>query len=234
MYTSIYLLLFLLVSLHITAANVHRLASPPDATLHLSSYPKLPQRPISFSPPSQHIILTDFPTPNEPSLIRGTINIPSLGLQQPISVNFSRSPQACVPLIFEVPYIITDLSQQLLSEHLNGILFPFSSDSQTHAFPIYLVANITEQLYRSKFVLSLSLKLSSLESGLKEIETPRWRSIIRVLEQSARELDTDARKRDGTGLGSMLVLEAEIEEVHVLAEWRLWRVVNGLATICES
>jgi len=52
-----------------------------------------------------------------------------------------------------------------------------------------------------------------------------------LLEQSALELD---RKRDGAGLESVLVLEAEIEEVHVLAEWRLWRVVDGLAVMCES
>jgi hypothetical protein len=137
-------------------------------------------------------------------------------------------------LISELPYIITDLSQQLLSEHLNGISFPFSSDAQTSPLPIYLVANITEQPYRSKFVLSLSLKLSPLDSGLKGVWTPRWRSIIGLLEQSAQELDRGARKGDGTGLGSVLVLEAEIEEVHVLAEWRLWRVVDGLAVMCES
>lgn len=139
-----------------------------------------------------------------------------------------------MPLIPEIPYIIPDLAQQLLSKHLDGISFPVSSDPQTPPLPIYLVANITEQLYRSKFLLSLSLKLSPLESGLEGVRTPAWRAIIGLLEQSAQELDRGARKRDGAGLGSVLVLEAEMEEVHVLAEWRFWRVVDGLAVMCES
>jgi len=55
-----------------------------------------------------------------------------------------------------------------------------------------------------------------------------------LLEQSAQELDRGTRKRNGTGLGSVLVLEAEVEEVHVLAELRLWRVVDGFPVMCES
>jgi hypothetical protein len=215
-----------------TAATAHHLASPSNTTPQLPSDQKLPQRPISFSPLSQHPLLTDLPTPDEPSPIRGTINVPSCGLHQPNPVTFSLSPQVCVPLISEIQYIIEDLSQQLLSEH-NGISFPFSYP-QTSPLPIYLVANITEQLYRSKFVLSLSLKLLPLDSGLKGIETPGWRSIVELLEQSAQEVNRDARKRNGAGLGSVLVVEADIEEVHVLAEWRIWRVVDGLAVLCES
>jgi hypothetical protein len=142
MYTPIYLLSFLLVSPHITVATAHPLASPSDTTPRLPSYQKLPQRPISFSPPSQHPILTYLPTPDEPSPIRGTINVPSYGLHQPIPVTFSLSSQVCVPLISQIPYIIADLSEQLLSEHLNGISFPFSSDPQTSRLPIYLLANI--------------------------------------------------------------------------------------------
>ena len=63
---------------------------------------------------------------------------------------------------------------------------------------------------------------------------PGWRTIIGLLEQSAQELDRGARKRNGAGLGSVLVLEAEMEEGHVLAEWRYWRIVGGLAVMCES
>ncbi len=55
-----------------------------------------------------------------------------------------------------------------------------------------------------------------------------------LLEQSAQELDRGARKRNGAGLGSVLVLEVDVEEVHVLAELRLWRVVDGLPVMCES
>jgi hypothetical protein len=108
-----------------------------------------------------------------------------------------------------------------------------STGSKTTPLPIYLVANITEQLYRSKFVLSLSLKLSPLDSNLKGVETRKWQSIIGLLEQAARELDRDARKRDA-GLGSVLVLEADIEEVRIFSEWRLWKVVDGLVVMCES
>jgi hypothetical protein len=231
--TFTYLLSFLPVSLYITAVTAYHLASPSNTKPILPSYQKLPQRPISFSPPSQHPILTSLPTPDEASYINGTIKVPSCGLQ-PIPVNFSLSSQVCVTLISELQYIIADLYQQLLSEHLNGISFPFSSDSQTSPLPVYLVANITEQLYRSKFVLSLSLKLSPLESGLNWVRTPRWRSIMVLLEQSAQELDRGARKRNGAGLGSVLVLEVDVEEVHVLAELRLWRVVDGLPVMCES
>lgn len=83
-------------------------------------------------------------------------------------------------------------------------------------------------------MLSLSLKLSPLESGLKEVETPGWRSIIVLLEQSAQELDRGARNRDGTCLGNALVLEAEAEGVHILAEWRFWRIADGVAVMCHS
>ncbi|KAH8897126.1 hypothetical protein GQ53DRAFT_506367 [Thozetella sp. PMI_491] len=214
MYTSIHRLLFLVVSLRITVATANQ---------------ELPQRPISFSPPSQHPILTYLPTPDDPSLIRSTITVYSGG--QRIPVTFSLSSQVCVSLIHRIPYIITDLSERLLSEYLDGISFPFSPDPQTSPLPIYLEANMTEQMYRSKFVLSLSLKLSPLESSLKGVGTPAWQSITGLLAQSALELD---RIRDGAGLGSVLVLEAEIEDVHVLAKWRLWKVVDGLLIMCES
>jgi len=61
-----------------------------------------------------------------------------------------------------------------------------------------------------------------------------WRSIVGLLEQSVQELDKAARERDGAGLGSVLVLEADVEQVHVLAEWRVWRVIDGLPVLCES
>jgi hypothetical protein len=137
-----------------------------------------------------------------------------------------------MPLVPEIPYIITDLAQQLLDEHLEGISFPYSSSSL--ASPTYLEVNITEQLYRSKFVLSLSLQLSPLEPGLEALETSKWRSIVGLLEESALEVNRAARKIDGSSLGSVLVLEAEMEGVHVLAEWKFWRIVDGLAEVCES
>ncbi|KAG4438031.1 hypothetical protein IFR05_006490 [Cadophora sp. M221] len=127
-----------------------------------------------------------------------------------------------------------DLSQQLLTEHLDGIIFSVQSDTQTSPLPVYLAANITEQLYRSKYVLSLSLKLSPLDMTSEGIATSHWRSVIALLEQSAEELDRAAGKRNGAGLGSVLVLEAEIAGVGMLAEWRLWSVVNGLAVMCEG
>ena len=83
-------------------------------------------------------------------------------------------------------------------------------------------------------MLSLSLKLSPLESSLKEVGTVEWWSVVGLLEQSVHELDKVARERDGAGLGSMLVLEADIEQVHIIAEWRVWRVIDGLPVLCES
>lgn len=127
-----------------------------------------------------------------------------------------------------------DLSQQLLSEHLAGIAFPAPSDTQSSPQPVYVAANITEQLYRSKYVLNLSLKLSPLDTSSTELATSQWQSIIALLEQSAEELDRAARMRNGAGLGSVLVLEAEIARVSVLAEWTFWSVVDGLAVMCES
>jgi hypothetical protein len=206
MYASIYLLPPLLFSLIAAATTPHR---------------QQPQRPISFSPPSQHPILTSLPRP--PS--GGTVSMPSYSSYHSVPVTYSLSPQLCLPMVPECPSIIEDLSQRLFSEHLNGLSFPYSSDPQSSPLPIYLVANITEQLYRSKFVLSLSLKLSPLKHGLKDVGTPRWRSIIGLLAQSAQQLH---------GCASVFVLEAEIEEVDVLAEWRLWRIVDGLPRICES
>lgn len=55
-----------------------------------------------------------------------------------------------------------------------------------------------------------------------------------LLEQSAQELDKGWKKRGSACLGSVLMLEAEMEDVHVLAEWRFWRVVDGVAVMCES
>jgi hypothetical protein len=69
---------------------------------------------------------------------------------------------------------------------------------------------------------------------LEALETSKWRSIVGVVEEGAHEVNRAARKRDGSNLGSVLVLEAELEEVHVLAEWRFWRIVDGMAKICES
>ncbi|KAN0092215.1 hypothetical protein V8E51_018062 [Hyaloscypha variabilis] len=222
MRTPIYFLSWLLIPLHVTVAIAHRPLS----------HPKLPQRPISFSLPSQHPILN--PTPDDPSPIRGTINILSCGLDRPRPVTYSLSSQVCTPLISKLPYILEDLSQQLLSEHIDGLLFPFSESQQTSPLPTYLGANITEQLYRSRFVLSLSLKLSPFTSGLKGVGTPEWRSIIGLLEQSVQELSKGARGRDGAGLGSSLVLEADIEQVHVLAQWSVWKIIDGLPVMCEN
>ncbi|KAH6721462.1 hypothetical protein BKA61DRAFT_590785 [Leptodontidium sp. MPI-SDFR-AT-0119] len=230
---SIYLLSCLLLSLRVAVA------SPSDATTSPlpppPAYSKVPQRPISFSPPSQHPILDHHPSSSEDTFaFRGTINVSSCGPDQPIPVSYSLSSQVCVPMIPEVPYIMNDLSQQLLSEHLDGIAFSVQSDTQPSPLPVYLAANITEHLYRSKYVLSLSLKLSPLDTTSKGVATSHWRSVIALLEQSTEELDRAARKRNSAGLGSILVLEAEIAGVGVLAEWRFWSVVDGLAVMCEG
>lgn len=55
-----------------------------------------------------------------------------------------------------------------------------------------------------------------------------------LVEQSTLEMDRSAKKKNGMGLGSVLLLDAKIQEVHVLAEWRFWKVVDGTAVMCES
>jgi hypothetical protein len=129
--------------------------------------------------------------------------------------------------------MITDLSQRMLSDHLDK--FPFSLyDLTTRTLPIYLVANITELMYRSKFVLSLSLKLLPVESSLEEVGKPGWPAIIGLLKQSALELDRVVRRSYRAGLGSVAAIEADMDWVHMLGEWRFWKIVDGLAVICES
>lgn len=221
-----------LSSLLVTVVTAHRFVSQSDTTP--PSNLELPKRPISYSPPSQYPIITYQPRPDEPSLTSSTINIRSGLLEQPIPVTFSLSTHICMPLVSAIPYIISDIFQHLLSKYLDGVLFPVSSDQQMSPLPVYLGANITEQLYRSKFVVSLALKLSPLRDDLKRIETPKWRLIVRSIEESAQELDRGARRINGAGLGDMLVLEVNTEEINVLAEWRLWKVIDGLAVICHD
>ncbi|KUJ14058.1 uncharacterized protein LY89DRAFT_687327 [Mollisia scopiformis] len=137
MYTSICLPFF---SLFFTLATAQNLGHPSNG--------ELPLRPISFSSPSQHPILQP---PNDLSPSSGIINVPFCTLDEPIRaipVTFSISSQVCGPLLPNIPYIIADLSERLLEEHINGISFLSSTDAQTLSPPIYLGANITEQLYR--------------------------------------------------------------------------------------
>ncbi|KAH7370008.1 hypothetical protein BKA65DRAFT_471250 [Rhexocercosporidium sp. MPI-PUGE-AT-0058] len=232
MIQSIYRIAYLLLSLRTAIASpvISRQSAHPP-----SSHSKAPRRLISVSSPSQYPILEDHTSSSELiTAFRGTINISSCGLKQTIPVTYSLSSQVCVPMISGVPYIFNDLSQQLLSEHLDGIKFPLPSYTQTSSLPVYLAANITEQLYRSKYVLSLSLKLSPLDTTSRALAPSHWQSIIALLEQSAEELDRAARKRNGAGLGSVLLLEADIADVGILAEWRFWSVVDGLTVMCES
>jgi len=216
MHTTISLLSFLLASLPITVATV---------------LPILPQRPISYSSSSQQPYI---PSPDGRSYSRGKLDILSCDHSQKISVTYFQSSKVCMPLVPEIPYMISDLTRQLLTEHLEGISFPLSSGPLASVLPIHLEANITEQLHRSEFLLGLSLQLSALKPGLEGIQTSRWRSIMSLLEESAHEVNRGARKRDGSSLASVLMLEAQMEEVHVLAEWKFWRIVDDLAKVCES
>ncbi|KAL2072386.1 hypothetical protein VTL71DRAFT_11729 [Oculimacula yallundae] len=220
----------LLLSLRIAVASPSGNTSPPPQLANS----KGPQRPISFSAPSQHPIIDNYlPLRDETFAFNDTINVYPLGPDHPIPVTYSLSSHLCVPLISSTPYVMNELSTKLRSKHRDGITFPTASNTSTPSLPVFLAANITEQLYRSKFVISLSLKLSPLNTTLTEVPTSDWRSIITLLEQSAEELDRAARKRNGAGVGSVLVLRAEIASVGVLAEWRFWSVIDGLAIICE-
>jgi hypothetical protein len=143
MHTSIYLFSFVLVPLHIKTVTADPLASLPNTSSSLPWNQKLPQRPISFSPASQHPILSYSSV-----CAQHLTNLPSR------AAHSKYSPVAST----------------------NRFLPPF---------PIYLGASITEYLYLSKFVLSLSLKLSPIEPGLRGVGTPECGWIKGLLEQSA-------------------------------------------------
>ncbi|KAI9052598.1 hypothetical protein LZ554_003941 [Drepanopeziza brunnea f. sp. 'monogermtubi'] len=154
-------------------------------------------------------------------------------LTSPLHINFSMSSGTCQPLSPSLPHLLPDVSQALLSTDLS--LIPRRS-----LLPAYVTASIDERIHVEDFALSLSVVAEPLgpESGEKEMDvdagTERWRGIVRLLERGALELDTAARKRDGRGMGSILVLEIEVAEVRVKATWRYWRIVDGLAVACKG
>ncbi|PVH73705.1 hypothetical protein DL98DRAFT_519746 [Cadophora sp. DSE1049] len=222
----------LFLSLHSTFASPAGVIPSPTPP---SAYSKIPYNPVSFSPPSQHPIPNHHqPLSDEASALRGTIEVFPSRPDQPIPVAYTISSRVCAPLISEVTYLMNDLMQQLLSERLAGFTFPIPSGAQRFPLPVFLAGNITEHLYRTRYVLSLALKLTPLKATLEEVMTTHWRSIVALLEHSTEELDRTTRNSNGAGLGSVLVLEAEISGVGVLAEWRFWNVVDGLAVMCES
>jgi hypothetical protein len=171
---------------------------------------------------------------DDPELIHGTLIAPSYVYEIAIPVNFSLSSQACLPLVPEMPYVIADLSQQLLSEHHEGIPVPSHSDMDICPPPIYIGANITVQFDDLEFVLSLALKLSLRQSGFKRVGETEWMSLMGFLEQSKQQMDREARNRRLNGLGSVVVFEMNVEEVHMLAKWIFWRIVDGKAMLCEK
>ena len=87
---------------------------------------------------------------------------------------------------------MSDLSQQLLSEHIAGIPFPIPPGGQKFPLPVFLAGNITEQLYRTQYVLSLALKLTPLEETLQVVTTSRCRHHLQsLLERSQLERKTE-------------------------------------------
>ena len=69
---------------------------------------------------------------------------------------------------------------------------------------------------------------------MEKEETLGWQAIIGLLEQSVQQVNRVARQKNGAGLGSVVLVEADVEKVRVLAEWRFWRVVDGLAVLCDN
>ncbi|KAG4417073.1 hypothetical protein IFR04_009779 [Cadophora malorum] len=200
-----------------------------------STYSKIPHNPVSFSPPSQHAIPHHHqPLSNEDSALHGTVKVFPSHPDQPIPVAYTISSRVCAALISELTYLMSDLSQQLLSEHIAGIPFPIPPGGQKFPLPVFLAGNITEQLYRTQYVLSLALKLTPLEETLQVVTTSHWRSIMSLLEQSAKELAQDAREGSGAGLGSVLVFQAETSGIRLHAEWKIWSIKDGVAVMCES
>ncbi|KAH7395635.1 hypothetical protein BKA64DRAFT_643453 [Cadophora sp. MPI-SDFR-AT-0126] len=225
-------LICLILPLHIASATPIGEAastSPP------STYSKIPYNPVSLSPPSQHPIPNHHqPLSDEASALHGTIKVFPSHPDHPIPVAYTISSRVCAALVSELTYLMSDLSQQLLSEHVAGISFPIPSGPPKFPLPVYVAGNITEQLYRKKYVLSLALKLTPLEETMEVVTTSHWRSIMSLLEQSVKELARAARNSSGMGLGNVLVFQAETSGVALLAEWKLWSIVDRLAVMCES
>ncbi|EKD12362.1 hypothetical protein MBM_09396 [Drepanopeziza brunnea f. sp. 'multigermtubi' MB_m1] len=188
-----------------------RQASP--ATRPTTTITKTPNSVPIPSPPSQNPLfenkqLSSF---DEHLAYFGTIHAPSFApmLTPPLHINFFMSSGTCQPLSASLLLLLSDVSEALLSTDLS--LIPRRS-----LLPVYVTASINEQIHFEVFVLSLSavvepFGLESVEKGMDFYGgTERWRGIVRLLERGALELDTAARKRDGRGLESILVLEIEV------------------------
>lgn len=200
-----------------------------------STFSKIPHNPVSFSPPSQHAIPHHHqPLSDEDSALHGTIKVFPSHPNQAVPVSYTISSRVCAALISELTYLMSDVSQQLLSEHIAGIPFPIPPGAQNFPLPVYIAGNITEQLYRTKYVLSLALKLTPLEETLEMVTTSHWRSVISLLEQSVKDLARDARAGSGSGLGSVLTFQAETSGVRLHAEWKIWSIKDGVAVMCQS
>ena len=223
---------YLLLSLCITIDGSSAATLPQSAAL---SYSKMAQNLISFAPPSQQPILDhQLPSPDAIFAFRGTIEVSSCGPDQRVRVDYSLSSRVCGPLVPRILYLMNYLLQQLPLDIWDGTVSPTTSDTPMSPMPIYVAANITEQLYRSKFVLGLSLKMLLVDIGSNGLGVLHWQPIKVFLKQSADELDRIVRKRNSAGLGSVILLEAELAGVNVLVEWRIWRVIDGLTIICEG
>ena len=229
---TLYLSSSLPISLYITVDTSSAVMPPAAAP---PSYTKMPQNLISFSIPSQqHILDHQLPLPDDIYAFRGRIEVSSCGPDQRMRVDYSLSSQVCGPLGPRIPYLMNYLLQQLPLNFWNGTVLPTTSDARISPMPIYSAANITEQLYRSKFVLGLSLKILQLSSGSNGLGVLRWQPMKAFLKQSADDLDRTMRERHGADMGSVIVLEAEVAGVRLLVEWRIWRVIDGLTIICEG
>ncbi|KAK0101591.1 hypothetical protein ONS95_006754 [Cadophora gregata] len=212
---------FLLLSLHSISASPVGVVPP--------TYSKIPYNSVLFTPPSQKPIPNHHqPLPDDTLASHGKINPSPDHLSL---VKYTLLSKICYPLISEATYLMSDLSQQLLVEYLDGVAFPTSAGTP---LPVYIAANITEQLYRRQYVLSLALKLTPVEDGSDKVAPSDWRSIIDLVEQSVAELYRTARMMNAAGLGSLLVLEAEVAGYGIHAEWRFWSIVDGVAVMCEG
>lgn len=125
-------------------------------------------------------------------------------------------------MIPSFPYLLIDLTNCLLEEYSDGIAFPPSVSLE----PVFIQANITKQIYRKKYVLSLELRLEPKKVGLEGTGDKWWRNIVEVVRDGILGVDREE------GMGRAPVLEGGVEEVQVRAEWRVWEVVDGEARVC--
>ena len=179
-------------------------ASPAQTPLH---------RQVTFSlPPSEHPLFSyPLTTPEEkPPLV---------------NVSFTLSSSTCTPLQQRFPYIIKALSTGVHAQHPNGFTFPDPPPGNEKYLPRRSVgAEFREQTTPEIFVVGLSVELRPLVARKTSASASDWGNVMAMVRESALRL----------ALGSVSVVEMEVLNMTVSAEWNFRRVVDGVQILCKD